>query len=87
MNDEHPNTQAPQAEDEMLLKELREHAAQMELKAVDFLDRRGKIAGDRRTYMTIRMTFIDGRVITLPRRLEPHLKSQQFKLRSTRDDA
>lgn len=74
-------------EDDRLLQELRAKAADMELRAVDFLDRGGRIADDRRTYTTIRMTFHDGKTISLPRRLEKHFRKQEFKLRSTRDDA
>jgi len=87
MNGEHPNSPTVPSTDERLLQELREHAATMEVSAFDFLDRNDRLAGDRGGYTKIRITFQDGKVITLPRRLEPHFRTQQFKLRPARDDA
>lgn len=59
----------------------------MELKAIDFLDRRGQIARGYPWHTAVRCTFHDGTVITLPRRLERHFNYQTFKLRPSRDDA
>lgn len=74
-------------EDEARVETLRDKAADMELRSVDFLDRNGVMTPNRNAYTTIRMTFVDGVVITLPRRLEHFFSSQTFKLRPAQDDA
>lgn len=68
---------------------LKAKAAAVELAAVDFLDAQGEITDNprRRPYVAIRMTFIDGEQITLPRYLERHFLKQQFTLRPARNDA
>lgn len=75
------------AQDERLLEQLKTAAAGIELKAVDFLDKSGRIAGNRERYVMIRMTFHDGVTIMLPRRLEEHFKKTTFSLRPSRDNA
>lgn len=77
----------PLEADAELLERFRAKAADMELKAIDFLNRRGLIAINYQQHTAVRCTFHDGTVITLPRRLERHFDRQVFKLRPSRDNA
>jgi hypothetical protein len=67
--------------------ELRDKAASIELKAVDFLDRHGHIAKVRSQWVTVRMTFIDGATLTLPRAREHEFEQTVFNLRPARNDS
>jgi hypothetical protein len=82
-----PTAEPKSPKDLALLERFREKCKDMELKAVDFLNSAGRIAHDFNRHTTVRCTFHDGTVITLPRRLEKHFDKQVFKLRPARDDA
>lgn len=68
-------------------EQLRDKAASIELKAVDFLDKDGRIAKVRNQWLTVRMTFIDGTTLTLPRSREREFEKTVFNLRPIRNDS
>lgn len=70
--------------DPELLQTLKQTAARIELQAIDFLDVAGRLS---KRYTRIRLTFIDGTIIILPKRLEPQFSEQVFTLRPSRSDA
>jgi hypothetical protein len=71
--------------DEELIANLRDYSTRMELKAVDLLNKTGGYAKHSGQIKTIRLTYIDGHVITLPKRLEKHFDKQVFQLRPKRN--
>lgn len=71
--------------DAALLERFRETAAKQQLKAVDFFNNAGRYCKALGQVKKIRLTFHDGTVITLPKRLTPHFDKQMFNLRPKLD--
>lgn len=71
--------------DMALLERFREKAAKVALQGVDFYNNAGRHCKAMAQVKKIRVTFHDGTVITLPKRLEPHFDKQIFHLRPKLD--
>lgn len=71
--------------DQALLERFREKAKAVPLKAVDFFNNKGRHCKAMAQVKKIRVTFHDGTVIVLPKRLEPHFDKQIFHLRPKLD--
>lgn len=68
--------------------ELRAKADSLEVAAFDFLDKFGRIAGSRRKYKVVQITFIDGEKLRITKAdMEREFLHYKFKLRPTRADA
>jgi hypothetical protein len=72
-------------QDQALLERFREKARNAALKGVDFLNNAGRHCKAMAQVKKIRVTFHDGTVITLPKRLERHFDKQIFHLRPKLD--
>ena len=68
-------------------EDVKAHAADMELAAVDFLDKHGRKGACWDAVASVRLTFIDGAVAELPRAEFDKLEAVTFKLRPKQNDA
>jgi hypothetical protein len=64
-----------------------QHATEMELRAVEFLDANGVYAKSKRNIEYVRYTFQDGKQFTLTDSENDKLSAFQFKLRPAQDNA
>lgn len=71
--------------DAALLERFREKAGKVALKSVDFFNNAGRYCKAMAQVKKIRVTFHDGTVIVLPKRLESHFDKQIFHLRPKLD--
>jgi len=67
--------------------EVMEHAKNMELRSVDFLNANGVHAKSMANVTTVRYGFHDGKTFEISFAESSKLDSFEFKLRPTRDDA
>jgi hypothetical protein len=69
-----------------ILDSVKQHAANIELKAANFLDAKGRIPVDKRKITRVQLIFIDGTEFNVSMREFEQLGDFQFKLRPTRND-
>ena len=72
----------------LTLEEVKMHAQNMELNSLHFLDSEGFSGAEGAEVEYIRVTFIDGKLCTLPRQVfVDNLFDTVFKLRPRRNDS
>lgn len=67
-------------------EDVKKHAANMELIAIDFLDNEGNYAKDSKSFKFVRLHFVDGKTFTLTRHEMEIMKDFQFNLRPSMDN-